>query len=138
MGGLKAYQGYNILQYVRSPGLARRAEDKFTRLRHRYHGIKGGAPDLSNPREYRRYLRAERKMLAAFRSADPADVKAAQRHFRWLCGLQGDSGALRSLQARYPALAPHQTRGPAGRLSRVTAPWRASGVSRPGSWPWAS
>ncbi|WP_134772022.1 hypothetical protein [Ornithinimicrobium flavum] len=111
---LKGKQIYEVLSFARAAGLARRSEDKFLQARQAYQAIKGGAPGLSNRSVYRQYMKAERQMLKAYAGRNPADVRRAQQHYRWLRGMRGDARALEILQRKYyPHLPPRQITGPA-------------------------
>lgn len=126
-GAAKAYALYGVVNYVRSPALSARAEARLLAARDLYQSIKGGAPDLADPKTYKAYLKAERLMLKAYASDNPADVLRARQHFKLVRGLRGDAIALRDVALRYPHLSPTQIKGPPGRFDRVLGPVRAAG-----------
>ncbi|SFJ62633.1 hypothetical protein [Cellulomonas sp. KH9] len=126
-GAAKSYALYGIVNYARSPALSARAEAKLLKARDLYQSLKGGAPDLDDPATYRKYIKAERAMLKAYMSDNPADVMRAQRHFRMLRGMQGEARALANVARAHPALTPAQIRGTAGRFDKLMRPVRAAG-----------
>lgn len=123
----KGYALYGLVNYVRSPALSQRAEAKLLKTRDLYQALKGAAPDLSDPKAYKAYMKAERAMLKAYTSSNPADVMRAQRHFKLLRGLQGEANALASVARSHPSLTPAQIRGVPGRFDNLMRPVRAVG-----------
>lgn len=125
-GATKGYQVYGVLNYVRAPSLATKAESKFLEARNVYQALKGNAPDLSDPKVYKAYLKAERGMLKAYVSNNPAEVRQAQWLFKRSRGLLGDMRALENARRFHPGLSTPEIMGRAGRFDRLMRPVRAA------------
>lgn len=123
----KGYALYGMLNYLRAPALSKAAEAKLLMTQSAYQAIKGAAPDLKNPKVYKEYLKAERAMLKAFTSDNPADVLKAQRHYAMLRGLTGDAKALSTVSGVHPTLTTAEIVGKAGKFDSVMRPIRAVG-----------
>lgn len=124
-GATKGYQVYGVLNYVRAPSLAAKAESKFLEARNVYQALKGSAPDLSDPKVYKAYLKAERGLLKAYVSNNPAEVRQAQWLFKRSRGLLGDMRALENARRFHPGLSTPEILGKAGRFDRLMRPVRA-------------
>lgn len=125
-GGLKGYQVYAAINYFRAPGLALKAERKYLEARNLYQALKGAAPDLSDPKVYKQYLKAERAMLKGFAGTDAADLRRAQWLFKRGRGLLGDARALENARRFYPGLTTPQIMGKLGRFDDLMRPMRAA------------
>ncbi|WP_156044121.1 hypothetical protein [Cellulomonas sp. HZM] len=124
-GGTKGYQLYSVLNYLRAPALARKAEQKYLEARNVYQALKGAAPDLSDPAVYKAYLKAERAALKGYMSDAPAEVRRAQWLYKQSRGLLGDVKALERLRTLNPSLSTAEIVGTAGRFDKLTRPLRA-------------
>lgn len=92
-----------LLKFLRAPGLARRAENGLAGALARYQALKGAGLDLTDPGNYREYLKAEREALKLWAAADPEAVNLAQaqREFSLIRGLLGDAKAVAQITAKY-------------------------------------
>ncbi|NAZ83920.1 hypothetical protein GTR02_19085 [Kineococcus sp. R8] len=124
---LKGYQLTTVLGYARSGVLAQRAEQRLLTAVSAYQALKGAAPDLADPAQYRAYLAAEREALAAWSAsrAAPTDLSRAQTLYKLMRGYQGEAGALATAARQYPSVAADAIRT-TGRLDGLMRPVRAA------------